>query len=68
MKDECLYLMNHGYCKGYNDGFDDGMHESNETLEKIARLFEEEFIYYDGWALDKWYEIKDILEKEYWKD
>lgn len=40
----------------------------NETIKKISALFEEDFLYYDGWALDKWYEIKDILEKEYWED
>lgn len=43
-------------------------YKRNKTLEKIAALFEEDFVYYQGWALDKWYEIKDILEEEYWED
>lgn len=66
MKDECLYLMNQNYRKGYDDGIQDS--PANKTLEKIAKLFEEEFLYYEGWSLDKWYEIKNILEEEYWKN
>lgn len=66
MMDECLYLMNKNYRKGYDDGIQDS--PANLTLEKIAKLFEGEFVYRNGWALYKLYEIKDILEKEYWDD
>lgn len=54
----------------YKEWEKDRKEEAWIAINKISEIFENagEETFYQGYFRDKWYEIKNILEKYWWED